>query len=286
MAVLERVCPLPGRAARVTVVDAKRGDIGSTMAAYADAWSVGRPLGRGRGDRLTRNLGFGSLRPVLDVAAATGRGVRAGAHLESGGPAGATRPGDDGRTVAQRILDAVARRTPGPPRWGRWGGDRCHCGLPPEPGTTCPRQRAVTGPVDRGPGGDGRRPPRGVWLCPAAGVAQLQSRGAVGRSHRWRGSGTRRGRPWTGSGRCWPPGADGGRPERHRRVPGRDLPVRRLSPDVDTRAPAGPPLLPVPRGDGACEKLRISSESASKTTPSSESAGRAHAASSGPRFGV
>lgn len=57
------------------VLDAKRGDIGSTMAAYADAYlRPGAPLGA---DALTVNpyLGFGSLGPALDAAGAAGRGL-------------------------------------------------------------------------------------------------------------------------------------------------------------------------------------------------------------------
>ena len=57
------------------IVDAKRGDIGSTMGAYADAFlRDGSPLA---GDALTVSpyLGFGSLDPAVDLALATGRGL-------------------------------------------------------------------------------------------------------------------------------------------------------------------------------------------------------------------
>jgi len=59
----------------LTIVDAKRGDIGSTMGAYAEAFLAdGSPLA---GDALTVSpyLGFGSLQPAVDLAAATGRGL-------------------------------------------------------------------------------------------------------------------------------------------------------------------------------------------------------------------
>ena len=74
IAVLERVIAQAGAGGALTIVDAKRGDIGSTMAAYADAFARdGSPLA---GDAVTVSpfLGFGSLRPMLDVAAASGRG--------------------------------------------------------------------------------------------------------------------------------------------------------------------------------------------------------------------
>ena len=56
-------------------MDAKRGDIGSTMGAYAEAFLAdGSPLA---GDALTVSpyLGFGSLQPAVDLAATTGRGL-------------------------------------------------------------------------------------------------------------------------------------------------------------------------------------------------------------------
>ncbi|GAA4121284.1 orotidine-5'-phosphate decarboxylase [Knoellia locipacati] len=59
----------------LVLLDAKRGDIGSTMAAYAEAYlgeSAVSPV-----DALTASpyLGFESLRPALDTAAANGRGL-------------------------------------------------------------------------------------------------------------------------------------------------------------------------------------------------------------------
>ncbi|MFJ3406990.1 orotidine-5'-phosphate decarboxylase [Promicromonospora sp. NPDC090134] len=59
----------------LTIVDAKRGDIGSTMGAYAEAFLAdGSPLA---GDALTVSpyLGFGSLDPAVELATATGRGL-------------------------------------------------------------------------------------------------------------------------------------------------------------------------------------------------------------------
>lgn len=59
----------------LTIVDAKRGDIGSTMSAYADAFlRDGSPLA---GDALTVSpfLGFGALAPAVELAATSGRGL-------------------------------------------------------------------------------------------------------------------------------------------------------------------------------------------------------------------
>ncbi|MBM6621380.1 orotidine-5'-phosphate decarboxylase [Micrococcaceae bacterium RIT802] len=75
IAALERTLAACAEASLLSLADAKRGDIGSTMAAYADAWLAdGSPLAA---DAVTLSpyLGFGSLRPALDAAARTGRGV-------------------------------------------------------------------------------------------------------------------------------------------------------------------------------------------------------------------
>jgi orotidine-5'-phosphate decarboxylase len=64
-----------GGTGSLTIVDAKRGDIGSTMGAYAEAFLAdGSPLA---GDALTVSpyLGFGSLAPAVELATATGRGL-------------------------------------------------------------------------------------------------------------------------------------------------------------------------------------------------------------------
>lgn len=74
-AILERALADLSDGGALTLADAKRGDIGSTMAAYADAWLAdGSPLAV---DAVTVSpyLGFGSLEPALDLAERTGRGV-------------------------------------------------------------------------------------------------------------------------------------------------------------------------------------------------------------------
>lgn len=75
VAVLEEVVAAGRELGTPVIVDAKRGDIGSTMAGYADAYlREGSPLA---GDAVTLSpyLGFGSLTPALQVAATHGRGV-------------------------------------------------------------------------------------------------------------------------------------------------------------------------------------------------------------------
>jgi orotidine-5'-phosphate decarboxylase len=96
------------RAAGVLVLaDAKRGDIGSTMAAYAEAWAGDSPLAA---DAVTASpyLGFGALQPLLDTAAAHGRGVFVLAATSNPEGASVQRALVDGRTVAQSVVDAAA----------------------------------------------------------------------------------------------------------------------------------------------------------------------------------
>ena len=105
------------------ILDAKRGDIGSTMAGYARAWlRADSPLAC---DALTISpyLGVGSLDPAFDEATASGRGLfvlartsnpEAGPLQASTGPTG---------TVAQSVVDEVGKRnaatgTSGPGSFG------------------------------------------------------------------------------------------------------------------------------------------------------------------------
>lgn len=109
VAVLERTIAACKASGALVIVDAKRGDIGSTMAAYAAAYlSDASPLA---GDAVTVSpyLGFGSLAPALEVAHGTGRGVYVLARTsnpEGGDVQQAVRR--DGRSVVQGMVDAAA----------------------------------------------------------------------------------------------------------------------------------------------------------------------------------
>ena len=107
VAVLERTLADLREAGTLSLLDAKRGDIGSTMAAYAQAYlGEDSPL---RADAVTLSpfLGYESLRPALDQAAATGRGVFVLALTSN--PEGATVQHAmlDRRSVAGRVVDGV-----------------------------------------------------------------------------------------------------------------------------------------------------------------------------------
>jgi orotidine-5'-phosphate decarboxylase len=72
---LERVLADARDAGLLTVADAKRGDIGSTMTAYAAAWLADTSPLAADAVTLSPYLGVGSLTPAVDLAVATGRGV-------------------------------------------------------------------------------------------------------------------------------------------------------------------------------------------------------------------
>ncbi len=72
---LERVLADARDAGLLTIADAKRGDIGSTMTAYASAWLADTSPLAADAVTLSPYLGVGSLTPAIDLAAATGRGV-------------------------------------------------------------------------------------------------------------------------------------------------------------------------------------------------------------------
>ncbi len=112
IAVLERLLAGLAGTGTLSVLDVKRGDIGSTMDGYADAYlRVGAPLGA---DAVTLSpyLGFGSLAPALSAASEAGRGVFVLARTSN--PEGAqvqlarTGQGDATGTVAQAMVDAAA----------------------------------------------------------------------------------------------------------------------------------------------------------------------------------
>jgi orotidine-5'-phosphate decarboxylase len=111
LAVLEQFVDAARQAGVLTILDAKRGDIASTNAAYARAW-LG-PFSTLAGDALTVSpyLGLDALEPFIEAAAATGRAVFVvvrSSNLE--GRLLQEASGPDGRSVEASLLDAVARR--------------------------------------------------------------------------------------------------------------------------------------------------------------------------------
>ena len=107
MAVLEEVLAVARDEGVLTIADAKRGDIGSPMAAYADAWLRDGSALAADSVTLSPYLGFESLRPALDLAAEHGRGVFVLALTSN--PEGASVQHVGGSdSVARRIVEAAA----------------------------------------------------------------------------------------------------------------------------------------------------------------------------------
>ena len=114
VAILESTIRQLKAAGALVILDVKRGDIGSTMAAYASAYlDPSSPL---YVDAITVSpfLGVGSLAPVFDMALAHGGGAFVLALTSN--PEGprvqhARRAG--GRTVAQEIIDEISQLNEG-----------------------------------------------------------------------------------------------------------------------------------------------------------------------------
>lgn len=110
IAILESTIRQFRHAGALVLLDVKRGDIGSTAAAYAQAYlDPASPLAV---DAVTASpyLGFGSLRPMIDAAITHSGGVFILALTSNPeGPAVQHARTADGRTVAQLIIDEIAQ---------------------------------------------------------------------------------------------------------------------------------------------------------------------------------
>ncbi|MBK7821163.1 MAG: orotidine-5'-phosphate decarboxylase [Tessaracoccus sp.] len=112
VAVLERVLADIREAGALSILDVKRGDIGSSMAGYAAAFlGADAPI---RADAITVSpyLGVGSLTPAIEAAVAGGQGLYVLARTSN--PDGGTIQLADagGATVAQHVVDSVAALNP------------------------------------------------------------------------------------------------------------------------------------------------------------------------------
>ncbi len=114
IAVLERVLGDLRDVGALSLLDVKRGDIGSTMDAYAAAYLAdGAPLAA---DAITLSpyLGFGSLDGAIELARRTGRGTYVLALTSNPeGPQVQHARAADGRLIGQVVLDEVASRNAG-----------------------------------------------------------------------------------------------------------------------------------------------------------------------------
>ena len=120
--VLERAVAAARDLGALVLLDAKRGDIGSTVQGYAEAYlDQASPIAV---DAMTMSpfLGFESLRPALEVASANGAGIFVLARTsnpEARDVQHATT--DRGTTVAAEILAAIAAENAGAESMGSVG---------------------------------------------------------------------------------------------------------------------------------------------------------------------
>ena len=108
IAVLERVLTELREAETLTILDAKRGDIGSTMTAYAEAYLGKDAVAPADAITVSPYLGYESLRPAIDLAEQTGRGVFVLALTSNPEGASVQHAIRDGRYVAASVVDGAA----------------------------------------------------------------------------------------------------------------------------------------------------------------------------------
>ncbi|MDG4824463.1 orotidine-5'-phosphate decarboxylase [Asanoa sp. WMMD1127] len=122
VAVLESAIRQLRDAGALVLLDVKRGDIGSTVAAYAAAYlDPASPL---CADAITASpyLGVGSLRPMFDAARAHDGGVFVLALTSNPEGAEVQRAvGPGGRTVAQTVIDEISQLNEGVAPLGSFG---------------------------------------------------------------------------------------------------------------------------------------------------------------------
>ena len=114
IAVLEETIAAATAAGALVIADVKRGDIGSTMSAYAQAYLADGAALAADAVTLSPYPGLHALEPAFDQAGRTGRGafVLARTSSEDGDALQRATLGD-GRTVGQSIVDGVADRNLG-----------------------------------------------------------------------------------------------------------------------------------------------------------------------------
>jgi orotidine-5'-phosphate decarboxylase len=120
--ILESTIRQSREAGALVLLDVKRGDIGSTMAAYASAYLD--PASSLSVDAITLSpyLGVGSLQPAFDLATANGAGVFVLALTSNPeGPAVQHAVSASGKTVAQTVIDEISQLNKGAEPLGSFG---------------------------------------------------------------------------------------------------------------------------------------------------------------------
>jgi len=109
VAVLERVLADLRAAGTLTILDAKRGDIGSTMTAYAQAYLGPEAVAPPDALTVSPYLGYESLRPAIDLARQTGRGLFVLALTSNPEGASVQHASREGESVAASVVHGAGR---------------------------------------------------------------------------------------------------------------------------------------------------------------------------------
>ncbi|MFD3799949.1 orotidine-5'-phosphate decarboxylase [Kocuria palustris] len=112
MGVLEQTLEACRQAGILSIADAKRGDIGSTMQAYARTWLAEESALRADAVTLSPYLGAGALEPAFELAEATGRGTFVLA-LTSNPEGTSVQHRGAPESVAAAVAEAVSQRNSG-----------------------------------------------------------------------------------------------------------------------------------------------------------------------------
>lgn len=122
IAVLESTIRQLRAAGALVLLDVKRGDVGSTVRAYADAYlNPSNPL---YADAITASpfLGVGALAPMVEMATEYGGGLFVLALTSNPEGAAVQRArGADSRTVAQSVIDEISQLNQGVEPLGSFG---------------------------------------------------------------------------------------------------------------------------------------------------------------------
>ncbi|MBW3086034.1 Orotidine 5'-phosphate decarboxylase [Austwickia sp. TVS 96-490-7B] len=121
VALLERVVTDLQREGTQVIVDVKRGDIGSTMQAYAEAFLGAQAPCRPDAITLSPYLGYGSLRPAVDLALQTGAGVFVLALTSNPEGKLVQHAELDGTSVAGHVVTGVGADNASAGGRGEWG---------------------------------------------------------------------------------------------------------------------------------------------------------------------
>lgn len=110
MAALEHVCKTAREAGLLVILDAKRGDIGSTAKGYANAYlgeTAALPV-----DALTVNpfMGLETIDPFIEAAAANGRGVAVLTRTSNPGAADIEEQVVNGKPIYMSLAESLSQR--------------------------------------------------------------------------------------------------------------------------------------------------------------------------------